>query len=168
VRMANIAQVVNVLAPILTTAEGIVRQTIFHPLRLFSRHMRGDSVDVHVECDAHELHGETSPWPHRVADMGPFKVLDVTSVRDRSGVVNLAVVNRELERDVHARIEVPGASGGSALELNAPSVETTNSFDCPAAVNVIERSLPEIGPIFAYTFPAHSLTLLRLVQETTG
>jgi alpha-N-arabinofuranosidase len=168
VRMANIAQVVNVLAPILTSAEGIVRQTIFHPLRLFSCHMRGDSVDVHVECDAHELHGETSPWPHRVADMGPFKVLDVTSVRDRSGVVNLAVVNRELERDVPARIEVPRVSGGSALELNAPSVETTNSFDCPDAVNVIERSLPEIGPSFAYTFPAHSLTMLRLAQETAG
>jgi alpha-N-arabinofuranosidase len=158
VRMANIAQVVNVLAPILTSPRGMVRQTIFHPLCLYSRHMRGEALEAYVECDTRDLRDEASPWPHRVADLGPFKVLDVTSVLDGSGTINVAVVNRDLERDVEASIEIPGASGGVAYELNAPSVDSCNSFEHPDEVRVVERSVSGASR----SFPAHSLTVLRV------
>jgi alpha-L-arabinofuranosidase len=36
VRMANLAQLVNVIAPIVTSPQGLFRQTIFHPFRLAS------------------------------------------------------------------------------------------------------------------------------------
>lgn len=67
VRMANIAQVVNVLAPIMTSSSGLLRQAIFHPMSLYSRHMRGDVIETYADCDVHELRpeDETSPWPHR-------------------------------------------------------------------------------------------------------
>ncbi len=160
VRMANIAQLVNVLAPIMTKPVGLVRQTIFHPLHLYSRHMRGDAVDVYVDCELHELSAEdeTSPWPHRVADLGPFKLLDVTAVRDRSGAINVAVVNRHLERDIEATLDVAGVSGGVAYELNAPSVDCSSWFDGPDEVRVVERPVNGV----TYSFPAHSLTVLAL------
>jgi len=171
VRMANIAQLVNVLAPIMTSSEGLVRQTIFHSMCLYSRHMRGDALDPYVECDLHDLRpeDETSPWPHRVADLGPFKVLDVSAVRDPQGRgVNVAVVNRDLSRDVQATVEVAGTSGnaaGVAHELNAASVDSYNSVETPNEVKVVERRLNAGGPDFTYSFPAHSLTLLRLEPE---
>ena len=168
VRMANIAQLVNVLAPIMTSADALVRQTIFHPLHLYSRHMRGDAVDVFVECELHELRDEASPWPHRVADLGPFKLLDVSAVRDPSGATNVAVVNRHLERDIEAKLDIPGASDGIAYELNAPSVECSNGFDSPDEVRVVERPITGAGRHFTYTFPAHSLTLLTLAQKSSG
>src|SRR5919197_6510032 len=39
VRMANLAQMVNVIAPVVTSPDGIFLQTIYHPLRLYAEHM---------------------------------------------------------------------------------------------------------------------------------
>ena len=161
VHMANIAQVVNVLAPIVTRQEGLYRQAIFYPLCLYSRHMRGVAVDAHVEGPIHELESETSPWPHRVADLGPFQVLDATAVRDEAGAINIAVVNRALDHVVEAAVEIPGTWRGVAYELNAASVDSVNSFESPECVKVVERAVEQD----TYSFPAHSLTLLRLTQE---
>ncbi len=168
VRMANIAQVVNILAPIMTNAHGLVRQTTFHPLHLYSRLMRGDAVDAYVDCDLHDLRPEleTSPWPHRVADLGPFKVLDAAAVRDPDKhAVTLAVVNRDVEQDVQCIVEIAGTRGnlvGVAHELNSPGIDDSNSFDAPDEVKVVERTLTAAGSEFSHTFPAHSLTVLRL------
>lgn len=161
VRMANIAQLVNVLAPIVTRPEGLLRQAIFHPLALYSRNMRGHALDTYVDGPMHQLQAETSPWPHRVADMGPFQVLDATAARDQSGAINLAVVNRDRENGVETTLEIPGVVGGVAYELNAPGVDSVNSFDSPDCVKVVER--PVEGN--TYSFSAHSLTVLRLAQE---
>lgn len=160
VRMANIAQLVNVLAPIMTSPDALVRQTIFHPLYLYSRHMRGDAVHTYVDCEQYELSAEdeTSPWPHRVADLGPFKLLDVSAVRDQAGAINVAVVNRHLERDIEATLDLAGASGGVAYELNAPTVDCSNWFDGSNEVRVAKRPLNGL----TYAFPAHSLTVLVL------
>lgn len=173
VRMANIAQMVNVLAPIMTNGEGLVRQTIFHPLCLYSRHMRGEALDTYIECELYDLRPEkeSSPWPHRVADLGPFQVLDVTAVRDRERqTVNVAVVNRDLNRDVQAAVEIADTSGdgvGVAYELSAPSVDCFNSFEAPNDVKVVERPLTVAGQHLTYSFPAHSLTVLTLKLRPT-
>ena len=168
VRMANIAQLVNVLAPIMTSSEGLVRQTIFHPLCLYSRHMRGEALDTYVDCDVHDLRpqDETSPWPHRVADLGPFKLLDASAVRDpKTRTVNLAVINRDLTRDVRAVVQIAGtagSAGGAAFELNSSSVDSVNSFDAPDGVTVVRRPIEAGVNDLTYSFPAHSLTLLTL------
>ena len=47
-------------------------------------------------------------------------------------------------------------------EVNAPDVETVNSFEQPDAVKVQESKLESGGQSFTYTFPAHSLTVLCL------
>src|SRR5262249_49037681 len=81
VRIANLAQMVNVIAPIFTNKEGLFLQTIYHPLLLFSTHMQGIALDVFVDCERYNLlpEQEQSRWPHRVADLGPFQFLDVTA-----------------------------------------------------------------------------------------
>src|SRR5260370_27020896 len=72
VKIANLAQLVNVIAPIVTSKEGLFLQTIYHPLRLYSEHMQETALDVHVDCETYTLppDEETSSWPHRVTDMG--------------------------------------------------------------------------------------------------
>ncbi len=54
--------------------------------------------------------------------------------------------------------------GGLAYEPNAPGVDSANSFDSPDCVKVVER--PVEGT--TYSFPAHSLTVLRLAQEAAS
>jgi alpha-N-arabinofuranosidase len=59
VGMANIAQSVNDISPLMTSATGIFKQMTWWPLLLFSKHMRGWRVGVHVRGEAYE--GVTEP-----------------------------------------------------------------------------------------------------------
>src|SRR6201999_2793706 len=43
VKIANMAQLVNVIAPIFTNDQGLFLQTIYYPLQLFAANMRGQS-----------------------------------------------------------------------------------------------------------------------------
>ena len=52
-KIACLAQIVNVIAPILTNADGLVRQTIFHPFMLYRRHAAGHALDLVVEAPRH-------------------------------------------------------------------------------------------------------------------
>lgn len=168
VGMANLAQMVNVLAPILTTPNGVVLQTSYHAFRLYSTHLRGIAVDVHVEGDTYSMRPEeeTSNWPHRVADLGPFTLLDAVAVIDAGdGGLALAVINRSLSVDVRARVVIAERAKrleAVAYELNASDAGAINSADQPHAVEVAVRPVASFQSGFEYCFPAHSLTVLIL------
>jgi len=168
VRMANLAQMVNVLAPIITSEKGLILQSSYHVFRLYSRLMRGRAVDVHVDCDTYALppEEETSPWSHRVADLGPFNLLDAVAVRDHeAGTLTLAVVNRDLTRSMEAAVEIADVAcpvGAVAYEVNGSTVGAANSVEAPGVVTVTERGAVSLGSSPTYQFPAHSLTVLRL------
>ena len=51
VPIANLAQLVNVIAPIVTSPDGLFLQTIYHPLRLFADHLGEQALDVFTSCD---------------------------------------------------------------------------------------------------------------------
>src|SRR5262249_51371547 len=55
VRMANLAQLVNAIAPIFTSKQGLFLQTIYHPLRLYAEHTRTHALDVHVDGPVYDL-----------------------------------------------------------------------------------------------------------------
>jgi alpha-N-arabinofuranosidase len=48
--MCNIAQSVNVISPLLISDKGIIKQTAYWPLLLFSRYMHGKALGVGVRC----------------------------------------------------------------------------------------------------------------------
>ena len=83
VKMANLAQLVNVIAPIVTNKDGLFLQTIYHPLRLFSDYLGTESLSTHVESDRHEFTDlpTTDAHVHRIADLGPFPVIDAVTTR---------------------------------------------------------------------------------------
>ncbi len=65
VKMANLAQLVNVIAPIVTSPDGLLLQSIYHPLRLFAEHLGETAVDIAVECATHDLVPPGKPGPCR-------------------------------------------------------------------------------------------------------
>jgi len=90
VKMANMAQLVNVIAPIFTSEEGMYRQTIYFPLQLFANNVHGTSLDVYVDCETYDTErfniglGEVSTQQKEV----PY--LDVSAVyRDGEVVINV-------------------------------------------------------------------------------
>jgi alpha-L-arabinofuranosidase len=166
VKMANLAQLVNVIAPIVTSPEGLFLQSIYHPLRLFADHLGAGALDIDVDCDRHELTEAPlpDPWPYRVADLGPFPVLD--AIATKSGPhdeLMISVINRSPDDDVTAEIRIAGAADVTSAvvaEVNGTDWKVTNSFAQPEAVAVREGSIEKFSSGMKYRFPAHSVTVL--------
>jgi len=165
VRMANLAQLVNVIAPIVTSPEGLFLQTIYHPLRLFADHLRPVALDVHVECETHE-HVEVEAagsWPHRVADLGPFPLLDVTAMRSEDGDgLTVSVINRSPTESIDAQVRFadPFESRPARIErVIGPDPQAINSFEQPEQVSVQteDGTLADGGTL---RFPACSHTVI--------
>lgn len=157
VGMANIAQTVNVISPLMTTAEGVVRQTTWWPLELFSRYMRGWTVAAHVGCGSYA--GETAPgWLQGVLEDGaPW--LDVSAVVDEEGFVNVAVVNISDEKDLATTVK--GASGKVEVHsVSGPGVKAVNVAG-KEEVGVTRSEWDSSSGGGSFVFPKHSLTLLR-------
>jgi len=172
VRIANLAQLVNAIAPIFTSPRGLFLQTIYHPLRLYAEHTQELALDIHVESPTRELapaeetaHVGRMGRVHHVTGLGPFPLLDAVATRDPNGrTLTVAVVNRDRDSAHAATLDFIGAAargGAVAYEVNGPDVGATNSFEDPRRVDVRERKVELAGSRASYEFPAHSVTVLR-------
>lgn len=153
VGMANIAQSVNVLSPLITSKDGIVKQASWHPLWLFSNYMRGHAVAVHVCCGEYE--GETEPAWVRGAIETPW--LDVSAVLSDDGVMNLAVVNVHESKDFAVDLHGVGKGNVEVHTVDGSDVKAINSKD-KEGVTLKTSSWDGQGQ---YTFAKHTFTLLR-------
>jgi alpha-N-arabinofuranosidase len=156
VTMANLAQLVNVIAPIFTSPQGLYLQTIYFPLAEYAKQRGHQSLDVMVESPQYK--------PDEGRSLG---YLDVSATYDpKARQVFVNVLNRSEKTDITARIEsVAGAPAGpvSVWELNHPDLKTTHTFGKDALVRPVTRSasVKASGNGFEYTFPKHSLTILK-------
>lgn len=155
VSMANIAQSVNVISPLMTTANGIVRQTTWYPLLLFSNYMRGWTIGTHVSCPAYE--GETEPAWLRSASDTPW--LDVSATVSNDGWVSLVVVNVHLTQTFEVDLEGIRSAGGDVTVYTI----TAENWD---AVNTEQEEQVSIHESAwngqaRFEFPRMSITMLR-------
>jgi alpha-N-arabinofuranosidase len=167
VRMANLAQLVNVIAPIVTAPEGLFRQTIFHPFRLASACTRELSVSTFVDSGTHAFRPVPGGrWTHRIDDLGPFQLLDVAATRDAEARhLTVSVVNRDPDRPSQARISLGGHKADAPVvvhEVNGPAVDATNGLDHPETVSERVREHPADGDHVDIELAPHSLTVLEI------
>jgi len=172
VGMANLAQMVNVLGPIITRPDGLFLQTIYHPLSVYAEQCDPVAVNSFVISSADERYtfGPDRPLADkRLTDLGPFDYLDVAATADPSShTVTLYVINRHPERALPADLTLLGGRAvGQALicEINGETTGTRNSFEKPDAVGVKRRSLAADIALQSYQFPAHSVTVMKLEYE---
>ncbi len=154
VKMANLAQVVNVIAPIMTSPTGLFLQTIFYPFELYSRFADEIALDLHWEGETFD--GGT--W-------GAVRVLDVSGTRDREGRhLSLFLVNRTVDTESEVTIKLAQGHFAGPMEMhvvNGPDIKAVNSFEAPDTVGVSVETLPEVdGAVCELVLPPHSVTVL--------
>lgn len=152
--MACLAQAVNVLGPLLTSEKGLVKQTIWWPLWLFSKYMRGDRVSAWVKCGAYD--GETEPkW---IGTMRDVAWLDVSACVDEDGWCNVVVVT--VHEDRGWKTELKGLKAGEVIvwTVTGSGVWVTNVGGNDQEVVAKESRWDGKG---LFTFQKHSLTMLR-------
>ena len=128
VTCACLAQLVNVIAPIMTEPGGATwRQTIFHPFALTSRLARGEALQVTIDCDTHET-----------VAYGPTPSLATAASYDAgTGRIAVFLANRSQQGDTAVRIDVSGVGGLSqaeALTLSETDVYACNTKEAPNRV----------------------------------
>lgn len=123
VTSASLAQLVNVIAPIMTEPGGIAwKQTTFFPFAVTSELASGQSIPTHIECDLYETDA-----------YGSVPVIDaVTTFDAATGSVSVFLVNRSQTDPVTLSFDI--AEFGTVLEASA----RTLSDDDVYAVNTLE------------------------------
>ena len=153
VKMANIAQIVNVIAPIMTRPDGLVLQTTFYPLELYSRTCGDTALDVHWT-------GDTFSTP----EFSALRLLDVSATLDtQAKQLAVYLVNRSEHATSEARIELARARfAGPVTEylINGPDIKATNTFAAPDTVGLREQTFTAEGHTLDVTLEPHSVTAL--------
>jgi alpha-N-arabinofuranosidase len=152
VKMANMAQLVNVIAPIFSNEKGLFLQTIYHPLQLFANHSKGKALELFVDSPKYKTR-RFDDVPH----------LDVSAAYDNGSLV-LNVVNRHRDQAIETELEAEDKqfSGAVAIsEVNGPDIKSENDFD-KTTVKTVERSATAEGHKLRYSFPPHSYTMLKV------
>lgn len=163
VKMANMAQLVNVIAPMFTNEEGLFKQTIYYPLQLFAQHMHGTSLDVFVDCDTYDTEQFNIGLGEQTTTQKNVPYLDVSASLNKDEII-LAVVNRNKDHSIVTDIILQeGSFDGklSVVEVNGPDIKAENDFGIEK-VNAKEKTpISPKGQKVTYSFPAHSLTLIK-------
>ncbi len=128
VKIANLAQIVNVIAPILTRGDEMLIQSIFHPFEMFSRRRDGISLKPVVNGPVYE--GKTNGVVHYI---------------DASAILNgerlhVFITNRSLDEAARVQINIADksiAAMESAELLTGPDAQASNSFEQPDVINPI-------------------------------
>jgi alpha-N-arabinofuranosidase len=122
VKMANIAQMVNVLqAIILTEGEKMVLTPTYHVFDMYKVHQEADLLQVNLENEEYRFGDDAIPQVSASASM------------DKDGVIHISICNLSHEKDVEIDCQLRGTevSGVSGTILTAPAMNAHNTFDAP-------------------------------------
>jgi len=163
VKMANMAQLVNVIAPVFTNEKGMYKQTIFYPLQLFANNMFGTALNVFVDCKTYNTSRFSFNRNEPATQVINVPYLDVSATYN-NGEVTLCVVNRNKEEAITTDIiSQNGSFNGSFTvdEVNGPDIKAMNDFDKEPVKTIGKSAIRAKGNTITYTFPAHSFTMIK-------
>jgi alpha-N-arabinofuranosidase len=127
IKIACLAQLVNVIAPIATNARGVLRQTIFYPYSWALRWARGNVLNVLVESPTYE-----------VKELGRVAYLDVAAtLNPEDGKVAMFILNRDLTKSRTVEVNWQDRTPQKILNatvLTGGDLKAFNSFDAPQRV----------------------------------
>jgi len=150
-KMANMAQLVNVIAPIFTNETGLYLQTIYYPLQMFAANTKGKALELFVDTPRYSS--------RRFADV-PY--LDISASHDNGSLV-INVVNRHRDQAIETEFETQDKQFSGAVEateVNGPDLKSENDFGKMTVTPVAKRAAAQ-GNRLRYSFPPHSYTMLK-------
>jgi alpha-N-arabinofuranosidase len=161
VKVACQAQLVNVIAPIVTEPGGRAwRQTIFYPFAITSRLARGTVLQLEISAPTYQT-----------ARFGAVPSVDAVATHDaETGELTVFVVNRSRTEPVDLAVPVPGFGELAVLEactLTGDDPYARNTADEPSRVAPIEfTNVAVTDRVLTAVLPALSWTAIRLGPPT--
>ena len=154
VKLACLAQLVNVIAPIMTNERGMWRQTIFYPYLWALQFARGMVLDILVQSPTYPG-GQPDPVPY----------VDATATVDpESGKTTLFLLNRDLVKPHQVELVWEDKTPSKVLTasvITGNDLKAVNSFESPQQVHPQLLDTPAgAGNIFE--LPPRSYSVIQI------
>ncbi len=159
VKIACLAQLVNVIAPIMTrNGGGVWAQTTYWPMAYVSKYGRGTSLMLNVDSPVYDT-----------SDYEKVPVVDASAVLGDDGAVALFCLNRDMEEDVLVNADLRGF-GDMKLEehvvLHHDDVKAVNTESDPDNVHPVNAAGDTLeGGRAEIKLPALSWNMLRFTKK---
>lgn len=155
VKMANIAQTVNVLqAMILTEGEKMLLTPTYHVFEMYTVHHDATLLPIELNC-ADYVFGEDK-----------IPSLNVSASKGRDGKIHITICNLDPENPAKLECELKGtkAKKVTARVLTDENINAHNTFEKPDAVKPAVFNDAKIeGGILKTTLPAKSVVVLDII-----
>ncbi len=125
IKIANLAQIVNVIAPILVRGDKILLQSIYYPLLMYVRRRTGVALQTIVKGPGYES-----------KSYGFVNTIDAAAILGKESL-NLFLINRSETDSMTIEVYLAGIaikSVQSAEIVQGPFAGTANSFDKPNSI----------------------------------
>jgi alpha-N-arabinofuranosidase len=155
VKLACLAQLVNVIAPIMTSPNGLYRQTIFYPYSWGLKMAHGAALNLLSESPTYEVSG-----------IGTVPYLDVVGTLSKEdGHICLFVLNRDLAKPHEVEVVWEDAAPARLLQattLTGSDLKAVNSFESPRQVlpQELEKPVSTAGRT-KFEVPPRSYTVIQ-------
>jgi alpha-N-arabinofuranosidase len=154
VRMANLAQTVNVLqAVVLTDAEKMILTPTYHVLEMYNVHQDATLLPLNLQSSTYAFGTEKLP------------AVSASVSKDKDGVTHISLVNIHATEAQNIVMELRGASYASVTGriLASAHIQDHNTFDQPNNVQPTEFKGANLkGNTLSLTLPPFSVVVLTL------
>ena len=156
VKMANIAQLVNVLqALFLTEGEKMLLTPTYHVFDMYKVHQEATMLPVKYTADM-----KTG------ANNRNFPQLSVSASVDGGGALHISLVNTDLEENIDLSCALSGLKNGAGVTgkiISSDKINDYNSFENPDKVVMYDYDSARLrGNTLALTVPAMSVVTLEI------
>jgi alpha-L-arabinofuranosidase len=167
VRVGCLAQIVNVIAPLVTSETSVLRQSIYYPYAWALKYARGRVLDLLVDSETYATRAEGLRPDFARDDRVPY--VDVAATLDPpSGQVCLLMLNRDLESERELVVDFRDLTPTRVLAgetLTGADLKASNSFDRPTLVAPRPLEAPRPGSSMAFKLPARSYSVAHLATS---
>jgi alpha-L-arabinofuranosidase len=164
VRLACLAQIVNVIAPLVTNETKVLRQSIYHPYAWALKYARGRVLELDLESESYPIKAE-GLRPDFARD-GSVPFLDVAATHDpQNGQVCLFMLNRDLTGERELQLDWHDLTPSRVLvceTLTGSDLKAANSFERPTLVAPRALEPPGVGSKMTFKLPPRSYSVAHI------
>jgi alpha-N-arabinofuranosidase len=167
--VACLAQLVNVIAPIMTNENGILRHSIYYPYAWALKHAHGRALSIAPEGPSYEVATLGRPIESiglAAPGFGDVQYLDVVATLDpEQKTASIFVLNRDLEKAQDLEINWHDLTPAKVMAfetITGSDLKAVNTFAEPNRVVPQKLENPKIGSTMTLKLPARSYSVLSL------